>query len=199
MRRIIAYVGLALSLATAWRWLGSRPFADGASSLDMVTLAALILGAGLALLAIGTTSPRCPRCAADTHAVAGGYGVCSGDVCATHHVSAPGRRCCDPAYQHHVAHSHQQRASRALCWRALRFPRCYRLARARRRVTSRRTARAPPCSAVSQDRSPDGVRYRSFSSCSRPLVGHRPYLARLVACEKEIGPRPYPEGPSGIG
>lgn len=65
MRRNIAYVGLALSLATAWRWLGNRPFADGTSLLNMATFVALAIGAGLALWAIGTTCPRCPRCSAE--------------------------------------------------------------------------------------------------------------------------------------
>lgn len=65
MRRYIAFAGLALCLATAWRWLGDSPFAGGVSLMDMIILAALLVGAALTLFAIASTSPTCPRCGAD--------------------------------------------------------------------------------------------------------------------------------------
>lgn len=65
MRRYIAYAGLALCLATAWRWLGGRPFSDGIGWLDIATTAALLAGAGLSLCAIASTCPSCPRCGAE--------------------------------------------------------------------------------------------------------------------------------------
>ncbi|MCU1136839.1 MULTISPECIES: topoisomerase DNA-binding C4 zinc finger domain-containing protein [Stenotrophomonas] len=65
MRRYIAYAGLALCLATAWRWLAGRPFADGTSLMEMATMVALLVGAGLSLCAIAHTCPSCPRCRAD--------------------------------------------------------------------------------------------------------------------------------------